>query len=236
MGAILNPITGIFTVIFNAIHGIVEATGIFSTGAGYVVAVVLLTALVRLLVLPLNIKQMKSQVKMQEIQPEIAKIQKKYKNNPEKLNQETMKLYQEYKINPLSGCLPLLIQMPILFALYYVFTNPEFVASIAGVPFLWMSDLSGADKLMILPLLSGATTYLSSYMMSSSMGSSSAQAGGMNMGTMNVVMAAMMGFMSINFPSMLVLYWIIGNLIQMIQTYFLVTLPKKKKEKLASVS
>ncbi|MPQ44405.1 membrane protein insertase YidC [Clostridium tarantellae] len=235
MTAILSPITGIFTTIFDAIHNLVTSMGIFSVGAGYVMAVFLLTLLVRLLVLPLNIKQMKSQVKMQEIQPEIAKIQKKYKNNPEKLNQETMRLYKEYKINPMSGCLPLLIQMPILFALYYVFMTPSFKAGTAGVSFLWLTDLSGPDKLMILPILSAATTYLSSYIMQKSM-SSNAENGGINMNTMNLVMAGMMGFMSINFPSMLVLYWVIGNIIQMLQTYILVVIPNKKKKNLTKAS
>lgn len=233
MQTILNPITSVFTVIFEAIHKIVAGTGVFSIGAGYVMAVFLLTLLVRILVLPLNIKQMKAQAKMQEVQPEIAKLQKKYKNNPEKANQEVMKLYQQYKINPMSGCLPLIIQMPILFALYYVFMD---LTPLRDVPFLWLSDLSGQDKLYILPMISAITTYLSSYIMSKSMGNGENQPGGINMSTMNIVMAGMMGFMSINFPAMLVLYWIIGNLIQMLQTYVLVVLPKKKKEKLSNAS
>lgn len=236
MTAILSPITNIFTMFFNGILNVVNAIGITDIGLSYVVAVFLLTLLVRLLVLPLNIKQMKSQAAMQEIQPEIAKLQKKYKNNPEKANQEMMKLYKEYKVNPMSGCLPLLIQMPILFALYYVFITPEFNSALQGASFLWIKDLAQGDPMYILPILSAGTTYLSSYIMTRSTASASPENPGMNMNTMNVVMAGMMGFMSIGFPSMLVMYWIMGNIIQLIQTYFLVILPKKKKGNVAKVS
>jgi YidC/Oxa1 family membrane protein insertase len=75
-------------------------------------------------VLPLTIKQFRSTAKISEIQPQLKKIQDKYKNDPQKLNQEMMKLYQENKINPAGGCLPLIIQMPILFSLYYVISQP----------------------------------------------------------------------------------------------------------------
>lgn len=231
MQRILKPITDLFTIIFQAIHGFVASLGIFSEGAGYVMAIFLLTLLVRLIVLPLNIKQTKSQQKMQEIQPEIAKLQKKYKNNPEKAQQEMMKLYKDNNVNPMSGCLPLLIQMPILFALYYVFYG---LAELKGISFLWLKDLWAPDRTFILPILSAATTYLSSLLMTKSTQTpgGAAPAGGMNMTTMNIVMAGMMGVMSINFPSMLVLYWVIGNLIQIAQTYFIVVIPKKKREKL----
>ena len=129
----------------------------------------------------------------------------------------------------MSGCLPLLIQMPILFALYYVFTG---LGELKGVSFLWLGDLWAPDRTFILPILSAATTYLSSLLMTKFTQSQAGGApGGMNMNTMNIVMAGMMGVMSIQFPSMLVLYWVIGNLIQMVQTYFIVVLPSKKRAK-----
>lgn len=228
MQTILKPLTNLFTMIFQAIHGFVSSLDFFGVGAGYVITIFLLTLLVRLILLPLNIKQTRSQQKMQEMQPEIAKLQKKYKNNPEKAQQEVMKLYKENNINPMSGCLPLVIQMPILFALYYVFTG---LGELKGVSFLWMGDLWAPDKTFILPILSAATTFLSSFIMTRSTQSQSGGAapGGLNMNTMNIVMAGMMGVMSIQFPSMLVLYWIIGNLIQMVQSYFLVVLPNKRR-------
>lgn len=90
----------------------------------YGISIILLTVFIKTLVLPLTIKQYRSTAKIGEIQPQLQKIQEKYKNDPEKLNQQTMKLYQENNINPASGCLPLLIQMPILFSLYYVISQP----------------------------------------------------------------------------------------------------------------
>ena len=95
-----------------------------------------------------------------------------------------------------------------------------------GQSFLWIKDLGAPDKLFILPVLAALSTYIPSYLMSKA---TPQQEGGMNMGTMNLVMAGMMGFMSLNFKSILVLYWIIGNIIQGIQTYFLNYRPAMKE-------
>lgn len=106
----------------------------------YGLAIIIFTILTKLLLLPLTMKQMKSTSKMQELQPELQKLQKMYANNKEKLNEEMMKLYQKHNYNPASGCLPLLIQFPILIALYrvlikpltYMYKIPEYIA--AGIP------------------------------------------------------------------------------------------------------
>jgi YidC/Oxa1 family membrane protein insertase len=90
----------------------------------YGVALILFTVITKLALFPLTIKQLKSTQKMQEIQPELQKIQQRYKNDKEKLNQEMMKLYQEKGVNPMGGCLPMLFQLPILFALFYVIRKP----------------------------------------------------------------------------------------------------------------
>jgi YidC/Oxa1 family membrane protein insertase len=90
----------------------------------YGFSIILLTVIIKAIVLPLTIKQYRSTAKMSEVQPQLQEIQKKYKNDPQKLNEATMKLYQENHINPAGGCLPLLIQMPILFSLYYVISQP----------------------------------------------------------------------------------------------------------------
>lgn len=219
----LKPIEDFLRLIFDGLHNFIVSMGVTGVGVSYVLAIFLLTFLVRLVLLPLNIRQLKSQAKMQEIQPEVKKVQTKYKNDPQKANMEVMKLYKDNKVNPMSGCLPLLIQMPILFALYWVFNG---ITDIQGASFLWISNLFEKDPYYILPVLSGITTYLSSWLMSST---TPKQEGGMNMGSMNIGMALMMGFMAINFRSALVLYWIIGNLIQLAQTYVLVVMPAKKK-------
>lgn len=214
---------------FEMLHDfVVNSFGVTHVGIGYVLSIFLLTLMVRLVLLPLNVKQLKSQAKMSEIQPEVKKLQNKYKNDPQKANMEVMKLYKDNKVNPMSGCFPLLIQMPILIALYWVFLG---LNGLDGASFLWIADLGAKKSGIVLPLLSGATTYLSSWLMTSN---TPKQEGGMNMGSMNIGMAIMMGFMAINFKPALVLYWIMGNIIQIAQTYVLVVRPAKKKAAIQS--
>lgn len=224
MSKIIYPFQWLFTQVYDFLLAVIQATGLFDKGTEFVLAVILLTILVRLLVLPLNIKQMRSSAKMQEIQPELQKIQNKYKNDPQKLQEKTMQIYKDNNVSMLSGCLPMFIQLPILWALYYVFWN---ITGLKGTSFLWLKDLSQPDNLYILPILSAVTTYISSLMMTKSQPQQGAAASSMS--TMNIVMSLMMGFMAIKFQSMLVIYWVIGNLIQMVQTYFIYVVPAKKK-------
>ena len=222
---IIGSIAKLLGFIMNGIFNALSYIGIENIG----LSIIIFTVIVYTLMIPMTIKQQKFSRMSAVMNPEIQKIQKKYKNNPEKAQQEMMKLYKENNVNPMSGCLPLLIQMPILFALYYVFYG---LGELKGVSFLWLGDLWAPDRTFILPILSAATTYLSSLLMTKFTQSQAGGApGGMNMNTMNIVMAGMMGVMSIQFPSMLVLYWVIGNLIQMVQTYFIVVLPSKKRAK-----
>lgn len=211
-----------------------DSMGISDVGLGYVLAIFAFTVAIRLLILPLNIKAAKSTRGMQKIQPEVKKLQEKYKDDKEKLSTETMKLYKEKNVSMTGGCLPSLLPLPILMALYYVFMRIE---GIEGASFLWIKDLFAPDSYHILPILAALSTYIPSYLMTKA---TPVQPGGMNMGSMNLMMAGMMGFMSWNFKSILVLYWIIGNLIQTVQTYFLNYKPAIKeiesaKEKEAQV-
>lgn len=201
--------------IFEYIHQFIVSMGVSDIGLAYVLAIFAFTLIIRLLILPFNIKSANSTRGMQKLQPELKKLQDKYKDDKEKLGAETMKLYKENNVNPAGGCLPALLPLPILMALYWVFMG---IQNIDGASFLWIKDLFAPDHLYILPILAALSTYLPSYLMTKS---TPAQPGGMNMGTMNLMMAGMMGFMSLNFKAILVLYWIIGNLIQTIQTYFL---------------
>lgn len=216
----LNSSLGQF---FQFIHSGVSVL-IKNPNYSYGLAIIFFTIIIRIILLPLNIKQTRSQVRMQEVQPEIKKIQEKYKNDPQKAQQEVMKLYKEKGANPLSGCLPLIIQLPILWALFYVFNN---LTAIKGVSFLWIKDLYSPDNLKILPILSGVTTYLSSLMMAPA-NADSAQA--KQTSTMNIGMAIFMGFMSWNFKSALVLYWVTNNIIQIGQTKFMKWLDKSRAE------
>lgn len=201
--------------IFDYIHKFIVGMGVSDVGLAYVLAILAFTVIIRVLILPFNIKAAKSTQGMQKIQPEVKKLQEKYKDDKEKLSSETMKLYKDNNVSMTGGCLPSLLPLPILMALYYVFMG---IKGIDGASFLWIHDLFSPDKYYILPILAALSTYLPSYLMTKS---TPAQPGGMNMGTMNFMMAGMMGFMSLNFKSILVLYWIIGNFIQTIQTYFL---------------
>ena len=108
--------------IYKLFGAILEA--IYSVIPNFGWAIIIFTVLVRILLLPLMVKQQKSMVNMQKIQPELTKIQKKYANDKEKLNEETMKLYQQNNVNPMGGCLPLIIQMPILIAVYRIIQQP----------------------------------------------------------------------------------------------------------------
>ncbi len=132
MDAVLGPIAGIFGKLLFLIY---NTAGFHS----YALSLLLFTIVVKLALLPLSIKQIRSSQKMQEIQPELTKIQERYKNDKEKLNEEMQKLYKEKKYNPASGCLPLVVQMPILFALFYVIRMP--MTYMLDVPKLATGDL-----------------------------------------------------------------------------------------------
>lgn len=201
--------------IFESLHQVIVNAGVSNIGLSYVLAIFIFTLIIRVIILPFNIKAAKSTRGMQKIQPEVKKIQAKYKDDPEKLNAETMKLYKENNVSLTGGCLPSLLPLPILMALYYVFFR---ITGMNGESFLWIKNLGAPDQYYILPILAALSTYVPSYLMAKA---TPQQQGGMNMGTMNLMMAGMMGFMSLNFKSILVLYWIIGNCIQGIQTYFL---------------
>ncbi|MFT8315464.1 MAG: membrane protein insertase YidC [Clostridium sp.] len=200
-----------FQTINNSILNIIPDKNI-----SFGLSIIVLTIIIRIILLPLNVKQIKSSLMMSKVGPEVKKLQTKYKNDPQKLQQETMKLYKEKGVNPLGGCLPLLIQYPILIALYYVFSTLE----IKGIGFLWIHDLSKSATMAdwtswILPVVSGATTYFSGMLMSST-AVDKAQA--KQTSTMNIVMSIVLFYMSLRFNAALVLYWVTGNIVQILQT------------------
>ena len=206
-------------IISNALGHVLRI--IFELVQNYGLSIILFTIVVKVLLLPLTIKQTKSTKAMQDIQPKILEIQTKYKDKPEKQQQEIMKIYTEAKINPLAGCLPLLIQMPILIALFSVLREPvtygvfvdqaQFATAAKG--FLWIKDLTTQD--VILAVLSGATTFL----MQTLMMPKDQQQGSMKM--MTYVMSAMMLFWGFSFPAGLTLYWTIGNVFAIAQHYLI---------------
>ena len=167
----------------------------------YGIAIIVLTVIIKTLLLPFALKQIKSMKAMQEIQPEMQRIQKKYKNDPNKLREEMGKLYKEHGASPLAGCLPLLIQMPFLVSIYYALQG--FAYDPAHESFLWLQSLAVPDSTYILPILSAASTFVISWQ------TTPKDAPG-NQKTMLLLMPIMIGWMSLNFPSGLVIYWIVG--------------------------
>ncbi|MCK6598242.1 MAG: membrane protein insertase YidC [Bdellovibrionaceae bacterium] len=175
------------------------------------VAIILLTLLVRLFVLPFNLMSMKSMKAMQKIQPEMASIREKYKDDPIKMNQEVMNLMKVNKANPFGGCLPMLLQIPIFFALYRVIGSS--IELYQSPFFLWITDLSAHDKFYVLPVLMGATMFFQQKLTPSNMDPAQAKI----LMWMPVVMSVFM----LNLPSGLTLYMFVSGLFGITQQYFI---------------
>jgi YidC/Oxa1 family membrane protein insertase len=125
-------------------------------GFGYGWVLILFGVLIRIVLWPLNAKAMRSQMKNMEIQPKMKEIQAKFKNDPERLQKEMLRLYREEGFNPMGGCLPMLIPLPILITLFFVFQS---TIAFRGVSFLWLPDLSRADPYYILPIVLGVSMF-----------------------------------------------------------------------------
>ncbi|ALX49534.1 YidC family membrane integrase SpoIIIJ [Lentibacillus amyloliquefaciens] len=181
----------------------------------YGLAIILVTIIVRLILLPLNVKQLKSSQAMQDIQPELKELQQKYSskdaNTQQKLQQETMQLFQKHGVNPLAGCLPIFVQMPILIAMYHaIMRTPE----IQTHTFLWF-ELGSPDY--VLPLIAGGATFFQQKLMMA--GSPAAQ--NPQMMVMLYVMPIMITVFAFFFPAALALYWVVGNVFMVAQTVFI---------------
>ena len=172
-------------------------------GIGYGWVLVLFGVIIRLLLWPLNAKAMRSQMKNMEIQPKLKEIQARYKSEPEKLQKEMLRLYREEGFNPMGGCLPMLIPLPILITLFFVLQS---TIAFRGVSFLWLPDLSRADPLYILPILLGLSMYAMQWLSSRSMTEVNPQ-----MKFMLYAMPAVMTVIFLNFASGLNLYYTAMN-------------------------
>jgi len=180
----------------------------------YGIAIILFTVVIKSLLFPLTAKQMKSMKAMKEIGPQLKAVQDKYKNDKVAQQKAVAELYKESGINPLAGCLPLLFQMPILSGMFYALRSYKYLTHPG---FLWIKNLSAVDHFYILPILAALTTYFSSRQ--SSMGS--ANDGNPASKAMLFVMPLFIGYMTFNFPAGLGLYWVVSNLMQIIQQRFL---------------
>jgi len=173
-------------------------------------AIIALTALVRLILYPLTYKGMISMQKMKQIAPKIKELQKKYKGDPQRLNAATMELYKKHGANPLGGCLPMLLQIPVFFAMYRVFLN---AVELQGAPWiLWVHDLSRMDHTFVLPILMGASMFLQQRMTPANFTDPMQE-------KVMKFLPVIFTFFFVTFPSGLVLYWFINNLFSILQQY-----------------
>ncbi len=193
-----------------------------ATFSYYAMAIIITTILFKLMLLPLNLHQAKSTKKMAELQPLIKEVQTKYKNDPQTQTAKMQEIYKEHNYNPAAGCLPLLIQLPIILAFFavfrepakYAFTEPGFYEAM-NKTFLWIPNLEINDTILWgLPLLAAATTYLQSITMPTPSTDAQAQS---TQKMMNYFMPVMIFMAARNFPAGLALYWVIGNIFTVIQ-------------------
>lgn len=179
-------------------------------------SILVVTLLIRLIIFPLSWKQQKSSVAMQKLQPKLQKIRKKHEKDPQKLQVETMKMFQENDVNPMAGCLPILVQLPILLAFYQAIMRNSHIAESS---FLYM-ELGKPDPYFILPVLAAVTTYIQLAI--------TGAAENPQMKMMLWIMPIMIFVLAYGFPSALSLYWVYGNVFTIAQ-YLLVF--KKMKTK-----
>ncbi len=182
----------------------------YSYMGNYGWAIMVLTILVRIPFIPILNKSQQSMKKMAKIQPLMAELKEKYKNDSAKMQKETMALYKKHKVNPIGGCLPMFLQIPVFIALYNVLLK---AIELRGAPFtLWITDLAVKDPYYVMPIVMGATMVLQQKMTPTAMDPKQAK--------MMMLMPIVFTFMFLSFPAGLVLYWLVNNVLGIGQQYF----------------
>jgi len=206
----IKPVSRLFEGVFKQFHHVIPNWGL---------CLILFSVLIKLLLYPLTHKSYESSTKLQKIQPQITELREKYKKDPQKMNQEMQRIYRENGVSPLGGCLPMLLQMPIFFALYPVI---RYSIDLRQAGFLWLKDLSEPDPYWILPILMAVFMFLQQYLMQPKKEalaemSEQQRAQMQNQRMMMYIMPAIMFFLFKSFPSGLVLYWTVFNIMSMFQ-------------------
>lgn len=184
---------------------------LFGFVQNYGIAIIILTTIIKIIFWPLGNMSYKSMNEMKKLQPKIEALKGKYKNDQTKIGQETMALYREHKVNPFSGCLPMLIQIPVFFGLYKALM---YSIELRHSPFFfWIQDLSAKDPYYITPVIMGATQFISQKM-TPAMGDPMQQ-------KVMLLMPVIFTFFFLNFPSGLVIYWMFNNILQIGQQYYI---------------
>ena len=194
---LIRPISRLVLRVFTFLHNYIPNYGL---------VIIIFSILVKILVFPLTRKSYESMHAMQELSPRLQEIREKYKDNPEKMNKKMMNLYKEHGVNPLGGCFPLLLQMPVFWALFVVFRA---TIELRGAPFVgWITDLSLKDPYLILPALMGITMFIQQR----------AQLKNPQQRALAIIMPIMMFLLLKGLPAGLILYWTMFNILSIIQT------------------
>lgn len=197
-----------FASVIEFMYGLTNSIGV----PNYGLAIIFLTIVIKIIIFPLTQKQMKSMRGMQEIQPKVKYLQEKYKNDPQKMQEKVMQLYQEHGVNPFGGCLPLLIQMPIFIAFYQ--SLYQFKFSVAEhARFLWIPDIGQPDSLYILAILAAATTYLQQRV-------AMVDTKDPTQKSMLYIMPLFMAWIAATMPAGLPLYWVTFNILGILQQLY----------------
>jgi YidC/Oxa1 family membrane protein insertase len=176
-------------------------------GQNYGLAIILLTVLVKVLFYPLTQKSMSSMKKMQVLQPQLNALRSKYRSDPQRMQREQMDLYRKHGVNPMGGCLPMIVQIPIFYALYLTL---QFSVELQGAHFLlWITDLSKKDPYYVLPILMGASMLVQQKM--------TPTVGDPRQAQIMLIMPVIFTFMFLEFPTGLVLYWLVNNILSVAQ-------------------
>jgi YidC/Oxa1 family membrane protein insertase len=224
---LFNSIADFFANLFSPIVDVLGVVLLYfhnTLGAPWWLSIALLTVVIRTLLFPLTVKQVRSMRAMQDLKPEMDRIRAQYRDNRQKQQEEMMKLYQERKVNPLGGCLPILVQMPIFIGIFYVIrqfggyslggrTVPAQYPSFHEGGILWFQDLSAADPYFILPVLSALTMLAATEITSKNIDPQQRW-------LMRLLPIGITVFL-FNFPAGLFVYWITSNLVTLTQNYII---------------
>uniref|UniRef100_A0A831XMM9 Membrane protein insertase YidC n=1 Tax=Geobacter metallireducens TaxID=28232 RepID=A0A831XMM9_GEOME len=177
----------------------------------YGIAIIIITVILKIIFYPLTHSSYKSMKEMQKLQPKMQELREKFKNDRDAMNKAIMELYQTHKVNPVGGCLPMLVQIPVFFALYKALM---FSIELRHAPFmLWIQDLAGKDPYYVTPIIMGITMVIQQKMTPSQMDPMQQK--------MMMALPVVFTFMFLNFPSGLVLYWLVNNVLTIVQQYYI---------------
>lgn len=212
----MNIIVQGMTYLLNILYNLSAAIGL----PNYGVAIIILTILIKTLIYPLTYKQMASMRKTVDLQPKIKAIQAKYKNDKEKVNTAVMELYKEHNVNPMGGCLPIVVQLPIFWALYSTLRNFPYGNAAASAHWFLGFDLTKIYGFtpsfhIILPIFAAATTYLQTKVTSPNASTDPTQK------TMLYIMPVFFAYISATVPSGLALYWVTMNCVSILQQLYI---------------